>query len=606
LGKGGKGVKGRDGGTAAGPGGKNRLTQEDGQPTDFARLGGNNRRFNGYSDLPAGVSRGDLRRKLNPQPLPSYLIGDAAASMTEQNENEVWDAKEDAKEEEGPHSAGTEKVEDSDFEEGSDEGSDEDSDSDEGVIELRPSLKPSRGAREEQHRDTRNVCALARDGGLLLYTITMEQTEDSIVIRANWREVRKKAFINCIEVIRKVFPDEDSDEHKKMLALIHTVCEADTSTGTRKWRVGVIAAKDLSEFQMTLDGLRVNLDEPDGVVSKDRTVWHVEGRDGYEVVIRLDQMGQQAGKLLGYFIGVDSTLLGIKGGELEKATFLGLQVARTLAAEGLIEGIEHAQLQFRKASIDFVKGVSVYHVYSAFREGLDRGVEEIMVEQLTLKGCRVRGSTSTKFYIADKKEEAITAKLEEDARRAPPVVAPLQLCRDGHAGFAIGINPTYYVNPTELVRVFTRCSILKKLREDPRFIQIFANAGSGPEFDLTKLQGIFSVDEERAEKELIAAGTLPVYLAAETQSTRGALVAVTFLLQDAGALSEMVRSLLTFSSLWKETGASAVAKPDRNYKHVPGETGQGTRQGTATGAPTRAAATELRLQKAAIIAARVR
>jgi len=168
-----------------------------------------------------------------------------------------------------------------------------------------------------------------------------------------------------------------------------------------------------------------------------------------------------------------------------------------------------------------------------------------------------------------------------------------------HAGFVIGLDPTYYVNPTELVRVFTRCSILKKLREDPRFTQIFANAGSGSEFDLTKLQGIFPVDEEKAEKELIATGTLPVYLAAETQSTRGALVAVTFLLPDAGALSEMVRSLLTFSSIWQETGVSAVAKPDRDYKHVPGETGQGTRQGTATGAPTRAAATELRLQKAA-------
>jgi len=42
-----------------------------------------------------------------------------------------------------------------------------------------------------------------------------------------------------------------------------------------------------------------------------------------------------------------------------------------------------------------------------------------------------------------------------------------------------------------------------------------------------------------------------------------------------------------------------VAKPDRNYKYVPGAGGQGTRQGNATGAPTRAAAAELRLQKAA-------
>jgi len=552
AGKGVKGAKGRDGGTAAGPGAtaagpgrKSRLMQENGQPTDFARRG--NGMFSGFSALPAGVSREDLPKKPNPhsQPLPPFLKGSAAAGMTVQNEQEVWAGEDDSKEEEGFHPAG---IEESDH----GEGSNEYSDSDDGEIETRPPLR-NRAARGEQHINNRDVCTIARDLGLMFFTVTTEQTVDSLVIGQNWREFRRRALINCIEVIKQVLPDEDCDEYKKMLALIHTVIEAETNAGTRKWRVGVIAAKDLADFQEMMDGHRVNPSEPDGVMTEDRTVWHVEGRPGYELVIRLDQMGQQAGKLLGYFIGADSGMLGIKGGELDKATFLSLQVAKDLAAEGMIEGIEHAQLQFRKATIDFVQGVSVYHVYSAFREGQDRGVEEIMLTQLTMQGCRVRGcqAKDTQFYIADKKDDAITAQREEDARRAPPVAAPLQYSRDGHAGYVMGISPAYFLNPAELVRVFTRCCVFKNLRDDPRFTQIFANAGTGPGFDPTKLQGISCEDEEKAEKELSDAGTLPVYLAAETQSTRGALVAVTILVQDEGAVSEMVRSLLTYSSSGK-------------------------------------------------------
>ena len=107
-------------------------------------------------------------------------------------------------------------------------------------------------------------------------------------------------------------------------------------------------------------------------------------------------------------------------------------------------------------------------------------------------------------------------------------------------------------------------------------------------------------------KELTDMGILPVYLASETKCTRGALVAVTILVHNAEAVQEMVRSVLTYSSMWQEDGANAVAKLDRNYTYVPGAAGQGTRQGTATGAPTVhqdrgriRAAPELRLQKAA-------
>ena len=329
------------GGTAAGPGPKSRLMQANGQPTEFARRG----MLNGISALPAGVSRKDLSRKLL----------NNAAGMTAQDEREMWDGEDDDREEEGLHSVGTEKkMEDSDP-----EGSSENSDSDEGLIEDRPSLRnrAARGAARGEQRGT-NVCTIARNEALMFFTITMEQAVESDVIRQNWREFRRKAPINCIDVIKQVLPDEDSDEHKMMLALIHTVTEAETNAGTRKWRVGVIAAKDLAAFQEKMDAHRLNPLEPDGVETADRTVWHVEGLPGYEMVIRLDQMGQQAGKLLGYFIGADSGMLGIKGGDLDKATFISLQVAKALVAERMIPGIEHAQLQFRKATIDFAQGVS--------------------------------------------------------------------------------------------------------------------------------------------------------------------------------------------------------------------------------------------------------
>ena len=612
-----KGGKGAKGGTAVGPGGlataawtarpaspapgtgqKTRPTQGDGQPTEpteAARRGV----FNGGSVLPSGVSRKGLM-KPNPrsQQMPDYLKD--AAGMTEQDEQDAWEVEVEEEGDEGSLSDGKAEMQDSD----SGKGSSEYSDSDEGEVVTRPSLL-NRGGRGEQRGRNMDVSKIARDGGLMFYTITMEQAAESDVIRKNWREFRRKTRLNCIEVIKQVLLDEDSDEYKMMLALIHTVTEVETSAGTRKWRVGVVAAKDLAAFQKTLDGHRLNPSVPDGVMTADRTVWHVEGWPGYEMVIRLDQMGQQAGKLLGYFIGADSGLLGINGGDLDKASFISLQVAKALAAENWIPGIEHAQLQFRKATIDFSKGVSAYLVYSAFRDGSDRGIEEIMLDQLTLQGCRVRGS-NTQFYIADKKEEAITAQRKEDVRRAPPIAAPLQLRREGHAGFVMGINPEFYLKPAELVRAFTRCCILKYLRDDSRFTKIFENAGTGSGFDPNKLQGISCADEAKAEKQLTDMGILPVYLAAETQGTRGALVAVTILVHNEGAVNEMVRSVLTYSSMWQEDGANAVAKPDRNYIYVPGAAGQGTRQGTATGAPMVhqdrgriRAAPELRLQKAA-------
>ena len=595
-----KGGKGAKGGTAVGPGGtlwkggtaarsawfgssapgtgqKTRPAQGDGQPTestDIARRGV----YNGGSALPSGARKGQpMKPNSRSQPTPDYLNN--PAGMTEEDERDVWDGEVEVEGDEGPHSDGKGEMQDSD----SGKGSSEYSDSDEGEVVERPSLL-NRGGRGEQRGRNLDVSKIAREGGLMFFTITMEKVADSDVIRKNWRELRRKIRLNCIEVIKQVIPDEDSDEYKMMLALIHTVTEAETSAGTRRWRVGVVAAKDLAGFQETLDGHRLNPSEPDGVMTADRTVWHVEGYKGYEMVIRLDQMGQQAGKLLGYFTGADSGLLGINGGDLDKASFISLQVAKALVAAKSIPGIEHAQLQFRKATIDFSKGVSAYLVYSAFRDGPDRGIEEVMLDQLTLQGCRVRGSTDTQFYIADKKEEAITAQRKEDARRAPPIAAPLQLRREGHAGFVLGINPEFYLNPAELVRVFTRCCILKYLRDDSRFTQNFENAGTGPGFDPGKLQGISCEDEAGAEQELTDMGILPVYLASGTQDTRGALVAVTILVHNEGAVKEMVRSVLTYSSMWQQVGANAVAKLDRNYIYVPEAAGQGTRQGTASGA----------------------
>jgi len=205
--------------------------------------------------------------------------------------------------------------------------SDEESEDDENQIEDRPPLRPSSGSRAELQSDgmSEDACALARKSGLLFFAITIGQAAESGTISKNWKVVRKKGGINCLDEIKKAFPEEHSIEYKMLVALAHKVYEAETLAGTRKWRVGVIPAKDLQEFQTKLDGLRIQ--GQDGVESKDRTVWHIEGAPGYETVIGLDLMGQQAGKLLGYLVGAD----------------------KTLVDEEKIEGIEHAQLQFRKA-----------------------------------------------------------------------------------------------------------------------------------------------------------------------------------------------------------------------------------------------------------------
>jgi len=220
-----------------------------------------------------------------------------------------------------------------------------------------------------------------------------------------------------------------------------------------------------------------------------------------------------------------------------------------------------------------------------------------MMNHLIEKGCRARGSYKTQFYTADNKEEAIKAKMVEDERRAPPAVAPTQLRMDGFAGFALGCAPGFFENPKDLVRALTRCIVLKRLRKDHKYHQTFAEAGAGAEFDPGKITSIEGPDEEKATAELVDEGALPVYLADKTQCTREARVGVTFLLPNAEALAESVRALLTYSSLWQAPGARAVTRPDRNYKYVPGETGQGTRQGAAAGAPARATTTELRLQR---------